>query len=86
MNKSKTMGVIALASLAILVGCTTKGTGEGGLTRNKVGNQPVTPVKFAWKSTDGGQQGTMTATLPNAVYQGPFFQITHQIEGDVVTP
>lgn len=28
----------------------------------------------------------MAATLPNAVYQGPFFQITRQIEGDVLTP
>jgi hypothetical protein len=55
-------------------------------TSNNGRNQPVTPVKFAWKSTDGGQQGTMAATLPNAVYQGPFFQITRQIKGDVLTP
>ena len=70
MNKSKALGVVALMSLAILDGCTTMGTGEGDLSRNNGKNQPVTPVKFIWKSTNGGQQGTMTATLPDAVYQG----------------
>jgi len=71
MNKLKALGVVALASLAILLGgCTTMGTGEGDLSRKNGKNQPVTPVKFIWKSTNGGQQGTMTATLPDAVYQG----------------
>jgi hypothetical protein len=31
------------------------GTGKGDLSRNNGENQPLTPVKFAWKSTDGGQ-------------------------------
>ncbi len=86
MNKPKAMGIVALASLAILGGCTTMGTGEGDLSRNNGKNQRVTPVKFAWKSTDGGQRGTMTATLPDAVYQGPFFQITSQTEGEALAP
>jgi len=28
----------------------------------------------------------MTATLPDAVYQGPFFQITSQTEGEALAP
>jgi hypothetical protein len=56
------------------------------ISRNNGKNQPVTPVKFAWKSTKGEQQCAMTATLPDAVYQGPFFQITSQAEGEDLAP
>ncbi|MHB1620589.1 MAG: hypothetical protein ACYCTY_11520 [Sulfuricella sp.] len=83
MNKSVAMGATMLASLAILGGCTTMGTGQGDVARN---HQPGAPVHFTWKSTDGGQQGTMTATLQDAVYQGRFFQITRQTQREMLTP
>ena len=48
--------------------------------------QPDNPVLFAWKSTDGGITGTMTATLPTATFQGPFLQITQQTQSDAMVP
>lgn len=83
MKKSVAMGATMLASLAILGGCTTMGTGQGDVLGD---HQSRTPVQFTWKSTDGGQQGTMTATLQNTVYQGRFFQITHQTQREVLAP
>jgi len=83
MKKSVTMGAIMLAGLAILGGCTTTGTGQGDISGN---HQPGAPVHFTWQSTDGGQQGTMSATLQNTVYQGRFFQITRQTRLEMLTP
>ena len=83
MNKSAAMGATMLASLVILGGCTTMGTGQGNVSGNR---QPGAPVHFTWKSTDGGQQGTMTATLRHAIYQGRFFQITRQTQRETLTP
>lgn len=83
MNRSAPMGVAILASLAVLGGCTTMGTGQGDISRD---HQPGEPVHFTWKSTNGGQHGTMTATLQNAVYQGQFFQITSQTRREMLAP
>ena len=83
MNKSAVIGTAMLTGLAILSGCTTMGTGEGNISRN---DRPGAPVHFTWKSTDGGQQGTMKATLKHAIYQGRFFQITHQTQREVLAP
>lgn len=83
MNKSVAMGAAMLASLAVLDGCTTMGTGQGDVSRN---HQPGASVHFTWKSTDAGQQGTMTATLQHAIYQGRFFQITRQTQREMLTP
>lgn len=83
MNRSAAMGLIMLASLAVLSGCTTMGTGQGDISGN---HQPGEPVHFTWKSTDGGQQGTMTATLQHAIYHGRFFQITHQTRREILAP
>ena len=67
MKKSVAISAIMLAGLVILGGCTTMGTGQGDVSGN---HQPGAPVHFTWKSTDGGQQGTMSATLQGAVFQG----------------
>lgn len=83
MNKSSAMGAVMLASLAVLGGCTTMGTGEGNVSRN---HAPGTPVRFAWKSTDGGISGSMVATLSGAAYTGRFFQITRQTQRETLTP
>lgn len=72
--KSKAVATMAAfaAAGAILAGCTTTGMGGGDLVRTGKAN---VPVLFSWTSKDGSIDGTMTATLPNATYQGRFFQI-----------
>ena len=57
-----------------LSACTSMGTGSGSVSP---GGAPVT---FAWKSTDGGITGTMSATLADQqTFSGPFLQITKQV-------
>jgi hypothetical protein len=47
------------------------GTGTGSVTPGDA------PVKFAWKSTDGGNSGTMSATLAGGkTFSGPYLQVT----------
>lgn len=82
--KSVAMGAVMLVSVALLGGCaTTKGVGQGEITRD---HHFGPPVHFSWKSDNGGQEGTMTATLPDAVYRGKFFQITHQTQLQMLAP
>ncbi|ABD68135.1 hypothetical protein Rfer_0381 [Rhodoferax ferrireducens T118] len=69
--------------LLALVACTTTGSGGGQLAGPGAQEEPVA---FSWTSTDGGMSGAMTAALPNASYQGRFFQITQQTRGEVLTP
>lgn len=83
MNKSLAIGAAMLASLVILGGCTTMGTGEGDVARN---SKPDTPVHFTWKSTDGGISGSMVAVLPDVTYRGRFFQITRQTRRETLAP
>ena len=66
--------LIALLCAGIaLSACTTIGVGSGSVTP---GN---TPVKFAWKSTDGGSSGTMSATLAGGkAFSGPYLQVTSE--------
>ena len=66
-----------------LSACTTTGIGGGQMTG---AGAPEQPVAFAWKSTDGGMSGTMTASLPGAVFEGRFFQITRQTRSEVLQP
>ncbi|SFM93160.1 hypothetical protein SAMN05444747_11198 [Variovorax sp. OV329] len=61
------------AGAALLSGCTTTGMGGGDLVRS---GKTSVPVLFSWTSKDGSIDGSMTATLPTATYQGRFFQIT----------
>lgn len=71
------------ATLFLLGACGTTGMGGGELSRKGKADEPVL---FSWKSTDGGISGAMVATLPNATYQGRFFQITQQTREQVVSP
>lgn len=71
------------AALSILAACTTTGMGGGELQQSGRIDQPVL---FSWQSRDGGISGTMVATLPEATYRGPFFQITQQTERQAVAP
>ena len=66
-----------------LAGCTSSGMGGGQLTGAGAHDEPVT---FSWQSTDGGMSGPMTATLPGAIFQGRFFQITRQTQGETLSP
>nr|WP_145546350.1 hypothetical protein [Variovorax boronicumulans] len=76
---------VAAVALLALGACSTLSTGMGGgdLTRQ---GQSQEPVLFSWRSHDGGITGTMVATLPDATYQGRFFQITQQTERESVVP
>lgn len=77
--------VALMAALALALGAcaTTTGMGGGELTRKGKADEPVL---YSWQSTDGGISGTMVAALPDATYQGRFFQITEQTRRQVVSP
>jgi hypothetical protein len=66
-----------------LMGCTFTGTGGGQMLSAGANDQPV---EFAWRSTDGGITGTMTASFPGEMFEGRFFQITSQTKSDVLEP
>jgi hypothetical protein len=73
--------IAALCVGLALGGCTTMGTGTGTLG---AGNKPV---NFAWKSSDGGTSGTMTATLSDgSVFTGPYLQVTSTARNDDFAP
>lgn len=74
--------VIAALCVGLALGaCTTMGTGTGTLG---AGNKPV---NFAWKSSDGGTSGTMTATLSDgSVFTGPYLQVTSTARNDDFAP
>lgn len=74
---------LLFAPLLSLVACTTTGSGGGQLVSSAV---PEQAVSFTWKSADGGLSGTMSASLPTAVFEGRFFQITHQTRVDALNP
>ena len=75
---------LLLGAFVLMLGaCTTSGMGGGELSRS---GKPDESVLYSWKSTDGGITGTMVATLPNATYQGRFFQITQQTMSDSMAP
>lgn len=77
--------LIAASALVFMTisGCTTTGIGHGEMTAL---GKPAEPVLFSWKSMDGGISGTMMAKLPDAVYEGKFFQITHQTQSVTLAP
>jgi hypothetical protein len=71
--------LVAGIAAAMLIACTTTGIGSGALAP---GN---TPVAFSWTSKDGGNTGTMSASLgQDGTYTGPFLQVTStmQTQGD----
>jgi hypothetical protein len=71
----------ALCLVAALGACTTLGTGSGMVASSG------TPVTFAWKSTDGGVTGTMSATLADgSTFSGPYLENTSTSLGPDLTP
>lgn len=76
---------LAAGALLALGACSTLSTGMGGGDLQRQGKTEE-PVLFSWRSHDGGISGSMVATLPNATYQGRFFQITQQTEREGVSP
>lgn len=73
--------VALLCTAVALSACTTLGSGTGSL-------QPgAAPVNFAWKSTDGGITGTMSATLSDGrTFTGPYLEITSNARSVDLTP
>jgi hypothetical protein len=64
-----------------LSACTSLGTGTGSVSPGGA------PVSFAWKSTDGGTTGTMSATLAGRqTFSGPYLQITRDVRNDDFGP
>ena len=83
-SRSATRSVARVALLCTAVAlsaCTTLGSGTGSL-------QPgAAPVNFAWKSTDGGITGTMSATLSDGrIFSGPYLEITSNARSLDLTP
>jgi hypothetical protein len=63
-------GAMLCAIVLLLAGCSAAGTGSGAVEPGGA------PVRLAWKSEDGGETGTMTATLPDGrTFSGPFTQV-----------
>jgi len=77
-------GAVALA-LSALAACAATSTGMGGgdLSPARHGEEPVL---FAWQSKDDGLSGTLTATLPNRTFTGPFIEITLQTRRESLGP
>jgi len=79
-TRSVALSALLCAAIA-LSACTTVGTGSGSVSP---GGAPVT---FAWKSTDGGTSGTMSATLADGqAFSGPYLQITHEVRREDFDP
>lgn len=79
-GRSFALSALLCAGVA-LSACTTTGTGTGSVSPSGA------PVAFAWKSTDGGITGTMSATVTNGeTYTGPYLQITKQVQSDDFGP
>lgn len=75
----------AIVGLVAISACSTPSTGMGGGDLNSRTNAEQ-PVLFGWQSTDGGQSGTLTATLPERTFTGPFIQITLQTRREILAP
>lgn len=73
----------AIVILPVWQGCTSMGIGAGQLIESGASEQPVA---FSWTSQDGGMSGTMSAALPDAMFQGRFFQITQQTRQETLSP
>ena len=73
----------AILFLPVLQSCTSVESGFGQLLETDTSGQPVS---FSWTSQDGGMTGTMKAALPDATFQGPFFQITQQTRHETLSP
>ncbi|WP_213958709.1 hypothetical protein [Variovorax sp. dw_954] len=71
------------ASLSLLGGCASSGMGGGDIVQE---GKPVQPVLFSWRSRDGSIDGSMTATTPDATYQGRFMQVTQQTVTEALAP
>lgn len=75
-------GLTLLAALAAASpACTSIGAGTGSMTP---GDAPVT---FGWTSRDGGNTGTMSATLADGTtFSGPFLQMTSTARTEMLEP
>lgn len=68
---ARSVRLSAAVCIAFALGaCTTLGTGTGFTSPGDK------PVSFAWNSKNGGVTGTMSATLPEGVFTGPYLEIT----------
>jgi hypothetical protein len=73
----------AATAASILGGCASSGIIGAELVKS---GHAVDPVLISWTSKDGSIDGTMTATLPDATYQGRFMQITREVDSDTLAP
>jgi hypothetical protein len=74
------LALLALSAVA-LGACTTMGSGTGSVSPGGA------PVNFAWKSTDGGTTGSMSATLGDGqLFTGPYLEITRQARNEDFNP
>jgi hypothetical protein len=79
-GRSFALAALCTSTLSLLA-CTTMGSGTGTLEPGD------TAVKFNWTSKDGGNTGTMSATLADgAAFTGPFLQVTSTSRADSFAP
>ena|ERR1035437_1609847 len=73
--------VATLAATMSMLACTSVGVGNGSLLSDN------TPVSFSWTSTDGGNTGTLSATVGNGLaFSGPFLQMTSAVRTEALDP
>jgi hypothetical protein len=83
MNRSL-LHAVAVALFVAGCGHTEAATGTG--TGVGVSRPAALPVRFSWTSSDGGQTGTMTATLGSRTFTGRFEQIRQEIQTEEAAP
>src|SRR5712664_1146757 len=70
-----------LCGTVALGACTTMGSGTGSVSPGGA------PVNFAWKSTDGGTTGSMSATLGDGKsFSGSYLEITRKARNEDFNP
>ncbi len=84
MSAIRFVHVLTALTLAV-AGCATTTAGMGGGDLHAQG-RPEVPVLFSWTSPDGGINGNMVATLPDATFTGPFVQITQETRREALLP
>ena len=78
------VAVVAAGVALLLSACSTTMSGMGYGNRAHAG-KITEPLQMSRTSDSDPRSGTMTATLPDRTYSGPYFEITQQTRGDSLT-
>jgi len=81
LSRARICAALLLCTGVALGACTTTGAGDGAESPSGA------PVRFSWKSTDGGATGTLSVTLADGrTFYGPYVQITSEARSNDLEP